>query len=58
MEFMLKQKVGVYWRITWGVITPISLVIIFIYFLSTLTRLTYGHYEIPEIALGMYELTD
>ncbi|KAF2901807.1 hypothetical protein ILUMI_04380 [Ignelater luminosus] len=51
MEFMLKQKVGVYWRITWGVITPISLVVIFIYFLSTLTRLTYGHYEIPEIAL-------
>lgn len=51
LEFMLKRKVGVYWRFTWGFITPVLLLVIFIYFVSTYERLTYGNKEYPDIAL-------
>ncbi|CAN7989390.1 unnamed protein product [Ixodes hexagonus] len=30
-EFMLKGKISWYWKITWGFITPVSLIAIFIY---------------------------
>ncbi|KAF2902507.1 hypothetical protein ILUMI_03679 [Ignelater luminosus] len=52
LEFMLKQKVGIYWRIMWGLVTPLLLLIIFMYFLVTLTRLSYGPNEFPDKALG------
>ncbi|KAF5304937.1 hypothetical protein FQA39_LY18987 [Lamprigera yunnana] len=52
IEFMTKNKVGIYWRLTWSIITPIFLIIIFIYFISTITRLSYGSYRISDIALG------
>jgi len=51
LEFMLKRKVGVYWRICWGIVTPSLLIIIFVYFLVTISRLTYGTYEIADAAL-------
>uniref|UniRef100_A0A1Y1M5C2 Transporter n=1 Tax=Photinus pyralis TaxID=7054 RepID=A0A1Y1M5C2_PHOPY len=53
LEFMTKQKVGIYWRITWTIITPLFLIIVFIYSLATLTRLDYGSYEISDLALGL-----
>lgn len=51
LEFMSKKKVGIYWRWTWGLITPLVLIIIFIYFCATITRLTYGSASYPDSAL-------
>lgn len=54
MEFMLKRKVGIYWRMTWGLITPVFLFIIFVYFCIKYQRLTYGSWEYTDGALGWY----
>ncbi|CAG9774079.1 unnamed protein product [Ceutorhynchus assimilis] len=50
VEYMTNKKVGIYWRVCWGLIMPILLVTIFIYFVCTLPTLTYGIYrlEYPE----------
>ncbi|KAF5291488.1 hypothetical protein FQR65_LT01800 [Abscondita terminalis] len=53
LEFMTKNKVGTYWRWTWGIVTPASLILIFIYFISTITRLSYGIFPIADWALGI-----
>ncbi|XP_060521730.1 sodium-dependent nutrient amino acid transporter 1-like [Cylas formicarius] len=42
IEFMSKSKVGPYWRICWGLITPVLLIVIFVYFVATLQPLKYG----------------
>lgn len=42
LEYMIKKKVSVYWRITWSIITPLLLFVIFIYFIATLEPLRYG----------------
>lgn len=52
VHFMLKQKVGLYWRICWGLITPVVLIIIFIYFVATLEEITYEGKQYPTITLG------
>lgn len=52
IEFMLKRKVGIYWRICWGLLTPVLLIIIFAYFLITLTKLQYAGHDYPTIATG------
>lgn len=54
VEFMLKGRVNPYWRITWGIITPVFLIVIFVYFLATMQRLTYGDVDYPDIALGNF----
>lgn len=53
VEFMLKRRLGLYWRVCWGVVTPLVLIVIFIYFLCSLERLKNGIYEIPDTALSM-----
>lgn len=55
IEFMLNEKVGVYWRICWR-IAPVVLGTIYVYFLATLTRLKYGLYDYPDIALGKIKI--
>jgi len=45
LEFMTNHKPGIYWRVCWGLIMPVLLVVIFIYFLATLPTLTYGIYN-------------
>ncbi|KAJ8957366.1 hypothetical protein NQ318_004845 [Aromia moschata] len=56
LEFMTKKKVGIYWRVCWGVLMPILLVVIFIYFVATLEPLQYGidnlYYPDGIIAIG------
>lgn len=46
VEFMTKRKVGMYWRVCWGIMIPILLIVIFIYFVITLPPLTYGVFEL------------
>ncbi|XP_072381161.1 sodium-dependent nutrient amino acid transporter 1-like [Diabrotica undecimpunctata] len=42
IEFMSKRKVGIYWRLTWGLLMPLLLILIFLYFIWTLKPITYG----------------
>ncbi|XP_026475444.1 sodium-dependent nutrient amino acid transporter 1-like [Ctenocephalides felis] len=51
VRFMLGEKVGHvtrYWRICWGVVTPILMVVILIYTLVTLTPLKYAGQDYPD----------
>lgn len=52
IEFMLKRKPGVYWRICWACIIPIVLLMVFIYFLITLEELTYESKPYPAYVIG------
>nr|AEE62074.1 unknown [Dendroctonus ponderosae] len=47
LEYMTNHKPGIYWRLCWGLIMPVLLVTIFIYFVATLPVLTYGIYGNP-----------
>ncbi|KAK9730440.1 Sodium:neurotransmitter symporter family [Popillia japonica] len=51
VEFMLKRKVGMYWRICWAVVSPLVLLAIFLYFVLTMERLQYEERDFPNIAL-------
>lgn len=55
LQFMTKGKVGIYWRICWGVIMPVLLIVIFVYFIATLEPLTYGIDDLlyPDGITGM-----
>ncbi|CAG9864892.1 unnamed protein product [Phyllotreta striolata] len=46
LEFMTKKKVSIFWRICWTFIVPIFLAVIFIYFLVSLTPMTYGIFNL------------
>ncbi|KAK6643313.1 hypothetical protein RUM43_004818 [Polyplax serrata] len=56
VEFMLKIKVGIYWRICWGIFTPITMIVILVYSLVIASPLTYGDYVYPDVAYGGYSL--
>lgn len=56
VEFMLNRKVGFYWRICWGIINPVVLIGIFIYFILTMERLQHEKIDFPDIALGKMKL--
>ncbi|XP_070498018.1 sodium-dependent nutrient amino acid transporter 1-like [Chironomus tepperi] len=45
IEFMLKIKTGLYWRLCWKYITPTIMIAIFIYFIATWKSITYQDYE-------------
>lgn len=45
---MLKAKLGIYWKLCWGIITPASLIAILVYFLATIQKLKYGSYDYPD----------
>ncbi|XP_033214270.1 sodium-dependent nutrient amino acid transporter 1-like isoform X2 [Belonocnema kinseyi] len=50
VEFMLNRRPSIYWRICWGLITPLLLITILIYNIVTLTPLTYGGVLYPASA--------
>ncbi|KAI4504361.1 hypothetical protein M0802_000832 [Mischocyttarus mexicanus] len=50
VEFMLKRRPSVYWRICWGVITPLLLATILIYAIVDLKPLTYADVLYPSSA--------
>lgn len=56
VEFMLKIKVGIYWRICWGIFTPVTMIVILVYSLVIASPLTYGDYVYPDVAYGGYPL--
>ncbi|KAK1129888.1 hypothetical protein K0M31_019591 [Melipona bicolor] len=50
VEFMLNKKTSSYWRICWFLITPLILITIFFYTVTTLSPLTYGDKTYPATA--------
>lgn len=50
IEFMLGRKVGLYWRLCWGIFTPLIMTIIMIYFYATYEPLTYNDQTFPAWA--------
>uniref|UniRef100_T1JNJ2 Transporter n=1 Tax=Strigamia maritima TaxID=126957 RepID=T1JNJ2_STRMM len=53
MEFMLGHKMNYYWKICWGFITPVSLLVIFIYSLTLQKSPTLGDYKYPNWCVGL-----
>ncbi|XP_020712553.1 sodium-dependent nutrient amino acid transporter 1 isoform X2 [Ceratitis capitata] len=47
VEFMTNRKVSVYWRLCWGLITPLLLAAIFIYSLAIMEPITYAGLPYP-----------
>lgn len=55
IEYMLGMKSSFYWRICWGIITPIMMLVVFFYSLTTTQVLLFGGtYEYPAAAYSMY----
>ncbi|XP_017797726.1 PREDICTED: sodium-dependent nutrient amino acid transporter 1-like [Habropoda laboriosa] len=50
VEYMLKRRPSAYWRLCWGVFTPLLLAVILIYTLVTLRPLTYSGISYPDSA--------
>ncbi|XP_047349944.1 sodium-dependent nutrient amino acid transporter 1-like isoform X1 [Vespa velutina] len=50
IEFMCGTRPSFYWRFCWGILTPISLLVILIYFLISMTPLTYNDEYYPDAA--------
>lgn len=53
IEFMIKKRPSIYWRLCWGVITPVLLALIFVYSLIDRKPLEYGHILYPDSAYGI-----
>lgn len=58
IEFMLGRKVGLYWRLCWGVFTPLIMTVILIYFYATYEPLTYNKQLFPTWAYGKLTVQD
>lgn len=57
IEFMLGRKTGIYWRISWGLITPAIMIAIFVYFIATWKSITYQGYEYSPKMHGKLQIT-
>ncbi|GAB0095809.1 Transporter [Sergentomyia squamirostris] len=49
-QFMCKRYLGPYWRYCWTLVTPVFMMIIFVYHMSSLKPLTFGDSDYPEAA--------
>ena len=55
IEFMLGLKTSFYWRMCWGIITPVMMMVVFFYSLVTTEQLLFGGtYEYPNGAYSTY----
>lgn len=45
IEFMLKRKTGIYWRVCWKYVTPTMMIFIFAYFVWTWKPIDYQGYQ-------------
>ena len=54
LEFMLKRKISIYWKLCWGVIVPVGLTIILIYTLVQWEPLKHEGHDYPESAISKF----
>lgn len=52
IEFMLNRKTGLYWRLCWGLLTPLMLIVILLYTFGTYSPVTYSGHSFPTWAYG------
>lgn len=52
VEFMIGRNPGVYWRICWGIITPLLMLVILLYTFITYKPITYKGQDYPDTAIG------
>jgi solute carrier family 6 (neurotransmitter transporter, glycine) member 5/9 len=54
IEFMLKWKPTIFWRVSWRFVTPGIMIVIFVYYMAILETPTYGGWVYPAgyMALG------
>ncbi|XP_018788839.1 PREDICTED: sodium-dependent nutrient amino acid transporter 1 [Bactrocera latifrons] len=50
VQFMTTHEVSFYWRVCWAFLTPLSMIIIFVYSLSSIEPLTYSAKLYPDAA--------
>ncbi|XP_063704124.1 sodium-dependent nutrient amino acid transporter 1-like [Culicoides brevitarsis] len=48
IEFMTKRRIGFYWRICWGIITPLCMIFLFVYALIKYENPTYADKLFPD----------
>lgn len=53
IEFMIGRNPGIYWRLCWGIITPILMISILIYTIVSYEPLTYKNIFYPNTAYGI-----
>lgn len=56
LQFMIRKTVSFYWRFTWVILTPIFMLIIFIYYLVLLENPKHGKGEYPFIVLCKFKI--
>lgn len=54
VEYMLQRRPSMYWRLCWGVLTPLLLAVILIYTMATLRPLQYSGVYYPDSAYSLY----
>jgi solute carrier family 6 amino acid transporter-like protein 5/7/9/14 len=52
LEFMLGKKTGAYWRICWGFVTPVLMLVILVYSVATMEPEKYNDQPFPTAAYG------
>jgi solute carrier family 6 amino acid transporter-like protein 5/7/9/14 len=53
IEFMVGRKLSAYWRLCWGIITPVLMIAILAYAIVTMKPETYRDKPFPTSAYGM-----
>jgi solute carrier family 6 amino acid transporter-like protein 5/7/9/14 len=54
VEFMVGRKLSAYWRLCWGIITPILMIVILVYAMATMKPETYQDKPFPASAYGKW----
>lgn len=52
IEFMINRKPGLYWRLCWGIFTPLMMIVILVYTVVSYTPLTYKGLAYPDWAMS------
>lgn len=54
---MVGRKLSAYWRLCWGIITPVLMIAILMYSIATMEPETYQDKRFPTSAYGMWVRT-
>ncbi|KAJ1527615.1 hypothetical protein ONE63_007578 [Megalurothrips usitatus] len=52
LELMLGHRPGLYWRLTWGLVAPVTMIVILVYTVATAQRLEHNGTPFPDAAVA------
>lgn len=58
IEFMLGKKVGVYWKMCWGIVIPLGTIFNLVYYLVTEPEFKSNEISYPKAAMCKYKFKD